>query len=140
MSWVDRPARVNGSLLEAPSPVSAPIIINSLSPNVLNKMLELLGQETASSTSLSKSVLAIAPHLANDEDTVFEDPYLGETQKYKIAYAGQKPFENLIIKAQGRRMHKLIANSIWRLVILNKYVDIEKLYVTLDPGYNPSQK
>ena len=124
------------SKLEAPSPVSAP----SLSPNVLDKMLELLGQETTSSTSLSKSVLAIAPHLADDEDTVFEDPYLGETQKYKIAYAGQKPFENLIIKAQGRRMREPIANSIWRLVILDKYVDFEKLYVTLDPGYNPSDE
>ena len=103
-------------------------------------MLELLGQETTSSTSLSKSVLAVAPHLADDEDTVFEDPYLAETQKHKIAYASQKPFENLIIKAQGRRMREPIANSVWRLVILDKYVDFEKLYVTLDPGYNPNDE
>lgn len=112
----------------------------SLSPNVLDKMLELLGQEVSSSTSLSKSVLAVAPHLANDADTVFEDPYLGETQKCKIAYAGQKPFEHLIIAAQGRRMREPIANSIWKLVILDKYVDFEKLYATLDPGYNPNDE
>ena len=39
-------------------------------------------------------------------DTVFEDPYLGATQNCKIAYVGQKPFENLIIKVQGRKMHE----------------------------------
>ena len=108
--------------------------------DVLDRMLELLGQETSSSTSLSKSVLAVAPHLADDGNTVFEDPYLGETQKYKIAYASQKPFENLIIKAQGRKVQEPVANSIWRLVILDKYVDFEKLYATLDPGYNPNDE
>ena len=83
---------------------------------------------------LSKAVLAVAPHLADDEDTVFDDPYLGETQKRKIAYSSQRPFENLVIKAQGRRMRKPIANSIWRLVILDKYVDFKKLYATLEPS------
>jgi hypothetical protein len=103
-------------------------------------MLELFGQETSSSTSLSKSVLAIAPHLAEDGNTVFEDPYLGETQNYKIAYTNQKPFENLIIRAQGRKVQEPVANSIWRLVILDKYVDFEKLYATLDPSYNPNDE
>ena len=103
-------------------------------------MLELLSQEASTLTSLSKSVLAVALHLGTDEDTVFEDPYLSETQKCKMAYASQKPFKNLVIKAQGRKMCEPIANSIWRLVILNKYVDFEKLYVTLDPGYNPNDE
>ena len=89
---------------------------------------------------LSKSVLAVAPHLADDEDTVFEDLYLGETQKCKIAYSSQKPFENLVIKAQGRKMREPVANSIWRLVILVKHVDFEKLYATLEPGYNPNDE
>ena len=107
--------------------------------NILERiMLELFGQESPSSTSLSKSVLAVTPHLADDDGTVFksEDPYLSETQKCKVAYAGQKPFENLLIKAQGRKVREPIANSIWRLVILDKYVDFEKLYATLDPSYN----
>ena len=112
---------------------------SGLSSNTLDKVFELLGQEESSS-SLSKSVLAVAPHLADDDKTVFEDPHLSETQRCKIAYSGQKPFKNLIIKAQGWRMHEPIANSIWRLVILNKYVDFEKLYVTLDPSYNPNDK
>jgi hypothetical protein len=103
-------------------------------------MFEILGQETSSPSSLSKSVLAVSPHLADDDDTVFEDPYLSETQKCKIAYAGQKPFENLIIKAQGRKVREPIANSIWKLVILDKYVDFKKLYVTLEPGYNPNDE
>ena len=113
---------------------------STASSGVLDKVLELLGQEVPSSTSLSKSVLAVAPHLANDDDTVFEDSYLSETQKYKLAYASQKPFENLIIRAQGRRIREPIANSIWKLVIHDKYVDFEKLYVTLDPGYNPNDE
>jgi hypothetical protein len=111
-----------------------------LSSNVLDKVFEFLGQEVSPSATLSKSVLAVAPHLADDEDTVFEDPYLGETQKCKIAYSSQKPFENLIIKAQGRKMREPVANSIWRLVILDKYVDFEKLYATLEPGYNPNDE
>jgi hypothetical protein len=113
---------------------------SGLSSNVLDKVFEFLGQEVTPSTTLSKSVLAVAPHLADDEDTVFEDPYLGETQKCKIAYSSQKPFENLIIKAQGRKMREPVANSIWRLVILDKYVDFEKLYATLEPGYNPNDE
>jgi hypothetical protein len=124
------------SKLEAVTPAPSA----GLSTNVLDRMFELLGQEASSAAPLSKSVLAVAPHLADDDNTVFEDPYLGETQKCKIAYAGQKPFENLIIKAQGRKVREPIANSIWRLVILDKYVDFEKLYVTLDPGYNPNDE
>jgi hypothetical protein len=112
---------------------------SSLSCNMLDKVFELLGQDKSSSP-LSKSVLAVAPHLADDDNSVFEDPHLSETQRCKIAYAGQNPFKNLIIKAQDRRMHEPIANSIWRLVILDKYVDFEKLYVTLDAGYNPNDE
>ncbi|KAF8813206.1 hypothetical protein BYT27DRAFT_7085071 [Phlegmacium glaucopus] len=113
---------------------------SDLSPNALDKMLELFGQEVSSSSSLLKSVLAVAPHLADVEDSVYEDPHLNETQKCKIAYTNQKPFENLIIKAQGRKIRKPIANSIWRLVILDKYVDFEKFFITLEPGYNPNDE
>ena len=120
--------------------VAVPALSSGLSSNVLDKMFELLGQEASSSTTLSKSVLAVAPHLADDEDTIFGDPYLCETQKCKVAYAGQKPFEYLIVKAQGRKMPEPIANSIWKLIILDKYVDFEKLYVTLDPDYNPNDE
>jgi hypothetical protein len=108
--------------------------------DVLDKMLELFGQESSDPSSLSKSVLAVAPHLAEDGDSVFDDPHLAETHKCRIAYAGQKPFENLVTKAQGRKVLEPIANSIWRLIILDKYVDFEKLYATLDPGYNPNDE
>jgi hypothetical protein len=111
-----------------------------LSSNVLDKVFELFGQEVSPSATLSKSVMDVAPHLADDEDTVFEDPHLRATQKCKMAYSSQKPFENLIIKGQGRKMREPVANSIWRLVILDKYVDFEKLYATLEPGYNPNDE
>ena len=124
------------SRLESAVPVSSP----DPSSNVFDKMFKLLGQDSSSSTSLLKSVLAVAPHLADDEDWVFKDPYLGETQKWKMVYASQKPFENLVIKAQGWKVLKPVANSIWRLVILDKYIDFEKLYATLDPGYNPNNE
>jgi hypothetical protein len=74
-----------------------------MSPNVFDKVFELLAQESSSSSLLSKLVLAVAPHLANNIDTLFEDPYLNETQKCKAAYANQKPFENLIIQESGPR-------------------------------------
>ena len=115
-------------------------IASSGTSNIFDKMLELLGQDTLPSSSLSKSVLAVAPHLAEDDDSVFKDPFLSETQRCKIAYASQKPFENLIIKAQGRKVQEPIANSIWKLIILDKYVDFEKLYATLDPDYNPNDE
>ena len=110
--------------------------VTSGSSNVLDRMLKLLGQEALPFSTLSKSVLAIAPHLAKDKDSIFKDPYLGETQKCKVVYASQKPFENLLIKAQGRKVQEPVANSIWKLIILDKYVDFEKLYVTLNPDYN----
>ena len=112
----------------------------SASSSALEKVLELLGQESSPSSSLSKSVLAVAPHLADNDDSVFKDPYLSKTQDCKIAYASQKPFKNLIIKAQGRKMQEPVAYSIWKLVILDKYVNFEKLYATLDPDYNPNDE
>ncbi|KAF8806497.1 hypothetical protein BYT27DRAFT_7257225 [Phlegmacium glaucopus] len=111
---------------------------SDLPPDALDKVLELFSQEVMPTSSLSKSVLAVAPHLADDDDLVYENPFLNETQKCKIAYTNQKPFENLIIKAQGRKIREPIANSIRKLVILDKYVDFEKLYATLEPGYNPN--
>jgi hypothetical protein len=108
------------------------------SPNVFNKVFKLLAQESSSSSLLSKSVFAVALHLADDIDTLFEDLYFNEIQKCKAAYANQKPFENLIIQAKGWKVQKPIANTIWRLVILDKYVDFKKLYVTLDLSYNPN--
>lgn len=126
--------------LRAKLDVAVSALSSGLSSNVLDKMFELFGQESPSSSTLSKAVLAVAPHLADDADTVFEDPYLGETQKCKVAFASQKPFEFLIIKAQARKMPEPIANSIWRLIILDKYVDFEKLFVTLDPDYNPNDE
>ncbi|KAG6906975.1 hypothetical protein DXG01_011140 [Tephrocybe rancida] len=75
----------------------------------LNKMLELLkaSQDLTSPSSLLKFVLAVAPHLT-------------ETQP----------------DAAGKMLRELIANSIWHLVILDKYDDFEKLYATLDLNYD----
>lgn len=126
--------------LRAKLEVAVPALSSGLPSNVLDKMFELFGQEASAPSALSKSVLAVAPHLADDEDSVFGDPYLNETQKCKVAFASQKPFEHLIVKAQGRRMPEPITNSIWKLIILDKYVDFEKLYVTLDPDYNPNDE
>ena len=126
--------------LRAKLEVAAPVLSSGVPSNVLDKMLELFGQEASTPSTLSKSVLAVAPHLADDEDSVFGDPYLSETQKCKIAYASQKPFEYLIVKAQGRKMPEPVPNSIWKLIILDKYVDFEKLYVTLDPDYSPQDE
>ena len=37
-------------------------------------------------------------------------------------------------------MPEPVTNSIWKLIILDKYVDFEKLYVTLDPDYSPQDE
>jgi hypothetical protein len=78
--------------------------------------------------------------LANDNDLVFGDPYLSQTQKCKVAFTSQRPFEYLIVRAQGRKMPEPIANFIWKLIILDKYVDFKKLYITLSLDYNPNNK
>jgi hypothetical protein len=48
---------------------------SGLSPSIFDRMLEIFGQETSTPSLLSKSVLAIAPHLADNDDSVFKDPY-----------------------------------------------------------------
>jgi hypothetical protein len=47
-----------------------------LPSNVLDKVFELFGQEASTQSTLSKLVLAIAPHLADDDELVFGDLYL----------------------------------------------------------------
>lgn len=75
-AWVSLHAKLEACAPQLASDPSS-IVLDSL------RVFEILGQEASLSTSLSKSVLAVAPQLADDEDTVFEDPYLNQTQKCK---------------------------------------------------------
>lgn len=51
-------------------------------------------------------------------------------------YSKEKVIDSLVSLMQVKKLKDPISRSIWRLIILDHYIDFEKLYATLDKGYD----
>ncbi|TFK97620.1 hypothetical protein BDV98DRAFT_596600 [Pterulicium gracile] len=92
-----------------------PEVVNNSIPSAINK--------PASTSRLSDAVLAKAPHLAMLEDVVDEDPYLQKTINLGILFASEKDIITL-------------PESLWKDVILDQFVNFEKVLAALDGNYD----
>ncbi|KAG9221044.1 hypothetical protein CCMSSC00406_0005517 [Pleurotus cornucopiae] len=101
------------------------------------QLADLIGAPSSSQQNgaIPSSVLDAAPHLAKlVSDT--SDPLLEATWKLREAYATDKAIDSIIDLLQRQHMHEPIARSIWRDIIQDKYVNFEKLYASILPGYD----
>ncbi|KAF8814810.1 hypothetical protein BYT27DRAFT_7081763 [Phlegmacium glaucopus] len=88
------------------------------------------------SSSIPSSVLAIAPHLASlSRGTSFDD-HLLKTWKLRQAYCTEKAIEPIIDLMQCQLLSDPIPRSIWRKIILDEFVDFERLYGSTDRNYS----
>ncbi|KAG6871425.1 hypothetical protein C0995_004785, partial [Termitomyces sp. Mi166 len=100
---------------------------------------DLFGENksVAESSSLPRSVLDAAPHLALLQSKVTTaDPHIAKTWKLRQEYSREKVVDLLISLGQSQPLKDPISRAMWKLIILDHYVDFEKLYATLEKGYD----
>jgi hypothetical protein len=104
---------------------------NSLSDE-LASLLRLSGSKGA----IPASVLAKAPHLSKLSDPTATDPHLKKSQDLLSVYSPQSSQDILVNKAQFAPVGDPLPRTIWRKILLNLFVDFEKLFASMDKGYD----
>ena len=94
-----------------------------------------LSSPTTTSSSLSRTLLSQAPHLAKLAETS-GDPHLDETWKLQQVFTAEKAVDVIVDVIQQQRLDEPIPRSIWREIIQDWFVNFEKLYALMDLGYD----
>ena len=89
----------------------------------------------SSSVELPQAVLDAAPHLAKLLETS-GDSHIDKTWELRSLYGSESVTKAMVNLMQKRHIDEPIPRSIWREIILDSYVDFEKLYASMHPGYN----
>ncbi|KAG6881850.1 hypothetical protein C0993_012649, partial [Termitomyces sp. T159_Od127] len=87
-------------------------------------------------SSIPRSLLDVAPHLAQLQSQVSADPHIAKTWELRQEYGKERIVDSLIDLGQLQRVKDPISRAMWKLVIMDQYVDFEKLYATLDKAYD----
>ncbi|KAG6894863.1 hypothetical protein C0993_010579 [Termitomyces sp. T159_Od127] len=87
-------------------------------------------------SSIPQSLLDVAPHLAKLQSQVSADPHIAKTWELRQEYGKERIVDSLIDLGQLQRVKDPISRAMWKLVIMDHYVDFEKLYATLDKAYD----
>lgn len=82
------------------------------------------------------AVLAKAPHLSKLSDPRFSDPHIEKTQELLSVYSPQSSQDILVNKAQFALVGDPLPRTIWRKILLDLFVDFEKLFASMDKGYD----
>ena len=102
-----------------------------------SRLAELLGEREPSAPSgFPTSVLEAAPHLKELGSQAFDDPHLGSTWRLKRVY--EKEIDGVIDGMRGQEISQPLPRSVWKSIIEDRYVDFEKLFASMDPGYDPN--
>ncbi|KAG6874890.1 hypothetical protein C0993_011762, partial [Termitomyces sp. T159_Od127] len=84
-------------------------------------------------STIPRSLLDMAPHLAQLQSQVSADPHIAKSWELRQEYGKERIVNSLIDLGQLQRVKDPIS---WKLVIMDHYVDFEKLYATLDKAYD----
>jgi hypothetical protein len=86
--------------------------------------------------AIPAAVLAKAPHLANLAHSARADVHLEKTQELLAVFSPQATQEALITKAQFASVGVPLPWTIWCKIILDHFIDFEKLFVSMEKGYD----
>ncbi|KAG6867738.1 hypothetical protein C0993_011806 [Termitomyces sp. T159_Od127] len=92
--------------------------------------------KSSETSTIPQSLLDVAPHLAQLQSQVSADPHIAKTWELRQEYGKERIVDSLIDLGQLQRVKDPISRAMWKLVIMDQYVDFEKLYATLDKAYN----
>lgn len=96
---------------------------------------DLLGISTTKG-SIPALVLAKAPHLSKLSDSTKLDPHLEKTQELLMVFSLLSVQDVLISKAQFAPVSDPLPRTIWRKILIDHFVDFEKLFASMDKGYD----
>ncbi|KAG6863771.1 hypothetical protein C0993_010398, partial [Termitomyces sp. T159_Od127] len=104
----------------------------------IDQLAELLGdpKKTSTASPIPQSVLSAVPHLAELQSKISDDPHISRTWYLQQEYAKEKVVNSLINLGQSQPFKEPISRAMWKLVILDQFVDFDKLYATFDRGYD----
>jgi hypothetical protein len=102
----------------------------------LGDLAKILDFTRPRATAIPPDVLAEAPHLQEYIKTTQAEGHLDRTWKLRQTYATEKATDAIVDLMQQQPMPDPLPRSIWRDIILDKYVDFEKLYAGMDRGYD----
>ena len=91
----------------------------------------LLASASTSTSGISSSVLAAAPHLAKLITPESQDPILQQTFKLRSAFGAEKDVDGIVDLLQSQHILDPFARSLWRLIVQDRFVDFEKLYASI---------
>jgi len=103
--------------------------------SLTDELASLLGLSSAKG-AIPASVLAKAPHLSKLSDPTATDPHLEKTQELLSVYSPQSSQDILVNKAQFAPVSDPLPRTIWRKILLDLFVDFEKLFASMDKGYD----
>jgi len=128
---------VKWSLLQAKLEQLCSLLASHEDPFSFDDFVKLLNNRPSSSgSSIPASVLAAAPHLTSLSEHALNDSHLQTTWKLQQAYASEKAINPLIDLMQLQPLIDPILRTIWHNIIQDQFVNLEKLYVSMDQGYS----
>jgi hypothetical protein len=87
-------------------------------------------------TVIPPNVLAEAPHLQEYLGATQSEGHLEQTWKLRQTYATEKAMDAIVDLMQRQPIPEPLPRSIWKDIVLDKYVDFEKLHAGMDRGYD----
>jgi hypothetical protein len=97
------------------------------------KILEFTKPRAA---TIPADVLTEAPHLQGYLKSAQAESLIERTWKLRQSYATEKATDAIIDLMQRQSVPDPLPRSIWKDIILDKYVDFEKLHAGMDRGYD----
>ena len=64
------------------------------------------------------------------------DPHLETTWKLRNAFVGKDVLDPIIDVLQSQSLSQSLPQSIWKITLLDQYVDFEKVFASTEPGYD----
>ncbi|KNZ82128.1 hypothetical protein J132_07971, partial [Termitomyces sp. J132] len=100
----------------------------------LEQLAEMLGdpKKSLGISSIPQLVLTAVPHLVTLQENVLEDSHILRMWYLHQEYAKEKMVNSLISLGQLQPLKESISRAMWKLVILDHYVNFKKLYVTFE--------
>ncbi|KAJ7680836.1 hypothetical protein DFH06DRAFT_973665, partial [Mycena polygramma] len=109
---------------------------SALSPADLAQFLGLQVSQSTSPTTIPAATMALAPHLAQFTTGIKADTHIEETYKLRRAYGADKALDPIVDVMQLQPLVDPLPRTIWRSIIQDHYMDFEKLYASMGPGYD----
>lgn len=107
--------------------------LSGLAEDVLN----FFGVGPSTSGLIPSSILAAAPHLGKLVAQVKSDPHLDETQRLWNAFNKMEQAQDVLVNnLQVFTLAEPLPWSIWKKIVQDDFVDFEKLYASMEKGYD----